>query len=59
MKKTAAVILLFIGIASNVFSQKEQISVVERPLTNESNSNYVTNRQPLLPEHFIKLPVGK
>ncbi|MDR0738380.1 MAG: hypothetical protein LBF39_04825, partial [Prevotellaceae bacterium] len=32
--------------------------VVDRPCTKSVNANYVSNRQPLLPSQFIKLPVG-
>ncbi len=34
------------------------ISVVDRPNTDVTNTNYVSNRAPLQPLHFIKLPVG-
>ena len=32
--------------------------MVEKPVLGNSTSNYVNNRLPLLPQHFIKLPVG-
>ncbi|MBI9071101.1 MAG: glycoside hydrolase family 127 protein [Melioribacteraceae bacterium] len=35
----------------------ENISVVNRPDTSKTNSNYVSNRQPLKSSMFIKLPV--
>jgi hypothetical protein len=35
-----------------------KVSVVERPSTARSNSFYVSNKAPLLPLNFIKLPVG-
>ncbi|KAA6352352.1 hypothetical protein EZS27_000302 [termite gut metagenome] len=59
MKKAFIVALFFIGFFVNLYSQKEQITIVDRPSTNESNMNYISNRKPLQPEHFIKLPVGK
>ncbi len=43
----------------NILSQNTtNISIVDRPNTNVSNSNYVSSRFPLQPLHFIKLPVG-
>lgn len=38
--------------------QDESITMVEKPVLGNSTSNYVNNRLPLLPQHFIKLPVG-
>ena len=32
--------------------------MVDRPSVETTNSYYTSNRRPLLPEHFIKLPVG-
>ena len=34
------------------------VSLVDRPDTGAINSNYVSNRAPLVPQSFIKLPVG-
>ncbi len=39
-------------------SNKDSIEVVNRPDTNQSNVNYISNQTPLLPSAFIKLPVG-
>lgn len=36
-----------------------EITVVDRPAVNTTNSYYKSNKQPLLPNNFIKLPVGK
>lgn len=36
----------------------ENVTVVSRPADNTSNSYYINNRQPLLPDNFIKLPIG-
>lgn len=35
-----------------------QATVVERPDMSVKNTNYVSNKSPLLPSAFIKLPVG-
>jgi len=35
------------------------VTIVHRPSTDAMNSNYISNRQPLLPNYFIKLPVGQ
>ena len=37
---------------------EQMISILERPEIAVVNSEYVNNRAPLLPMHFIKLPVG-
>ena len=34
--------------------QDESITMVEKPVLGNSTSNYVNNRLPLLPQHFIK-----
>jgi DUF1680 family protein len=36
----------------------QSVAVVDRPSTDGDNPHYTTNRAPLLPEAFIKLPVG-
>jgi len=33
-------------------------TIVERPSTDQHNDHYVSNRPPLLPSRFIKLPIG-
>ncbi|NDV66310.1 beta-L-arabinofuranosidase domain-containing protein [Bacteroides sp. 224] len=45
------------GCGNNVSKEKE-VSIVDRPSVETTNSYYTSNRRPLLPEHFIKLPVG-
>ena len=35
-----------------------EVRVVDTPATATCNSNYVSNREPLLPSYFIKLPIG-
>lgn len=49
--------LLFLSMSSSS-AEKSNISVVDRPNTTSVNTNYTQNRSPLLPLHFIKLPVG-
>src|SRR6476620_8145005 len=61
MTKLVSIFFLsFLLCTVGLQAQKQalKISVVERPPTAKSNAFYVSNRQPLLPLHFIKLPVG-
>jgi hypothetical protein len=60
MKKDLfTLIVLLLMFCGNILSQNTtNISIVDRPNTNVSNSNYVSSRFPLQPLHFIKLPVG-
>jgi hypothetical protein len=44
------------GCTSN--SKKLDISILEKPKKQHVNSNYISNRAPLQPSAFIKLPVG-
>ncbi|MDR0815308.1 MAG: glycoside hydrolase family 127 protein [Bacteroidales bacterium] len=39
-------------------SHAEETTTVNRPNTKTINTNYVSNRAPLVPSQFIKLPVG-
>lgn len=55
MKQLAFIFFLLIVGCSN---QKTTFTVVERPNTAVTNSHYVSNKAPLLPSSFIKLPVG-
>jgi len=51
--------VLFVTIA--LVGQEEllpNVQVVDRPYTSYSNDHYVSNRPPLQPSAFIKLPVG-
>jgi hypothetical protein len=52
--------LIFLLCTAGLHAQKQtlKVSVVERPSTARSNSFYVSNKAPLLPLNFIKLPVG-
>lgn len=60
MKRTAIQFLIMLIIISVDISAQNDliISVMDRPVTNSVNNNYTQNRAPLLPLHFIKLPVG-
>jgi len=51
--------LFFLLLTNPIFSaEKTKVMVVDRPNTNASNTSYRQNRTPLLPQNFIKLPVG-
>ncbi len=54
-------ILFFSFLFCACTSTQEQdlkLSVVKSPSTTSTNAFYVSNKQPLLPLHFIKLPIG-
>ncbi len=44
--------------ASACFAGETSVSAVDRPDTDSTNSNYVANRAPLVPNPVIKLPIG-
>ncbi len=53
----------FLGVATYLLAgcsttSNDQVTVVDRPDCSATNVNYVSNRAPLQPLHFIKLPVG-
>ncbi len=57
--KTSAIIWLFVvGITLPLSAASTRGTWVLRPDTTERNTNYVTNREPLLNTPFFKLPVG-
>ena len=60
LKIRLSVSLLFVLCFSTaLFSvEKTKITVLDRPYTTSVNNNYTQNRAPLLPQNFIKLPVG-
>jgi len=61
MKKLVIIFSLsFFLFATELHAQKQalKVSVVERPSTAKANSFYVSNKAPLLPLRFLKLPVG-
>ena len=53
---------LIIGISlfscNNSISEKNEIELVNRPNTSVINDHYISNKAPLKPSSFIKLPVG-
>lgn len=56
MKKT--ILLFSILLASCAGKQTQEIQTVERLSTTSRNDYYVSNRSPLQPQQFIKLPAG-
>jgi hypothetical protein len=60
MKKIISAGVLLLMLQLNVHAQKQtlKVSVVQRPSTNVSNAFYISNKAPLLPLNFIKLPIG-
>lgn len=51
--------LFFSLITNPIFSdEKTKVMLVDRPNTNSVNTSYRQNKKPLLPQNFIKLPVG-
>ena len=51
--------LFFLLLTNPIFSDEQtKITVVDRPNTNAVNTSSRQNRTPLLPQNFIKLPVG-
>lgn len=52
-------VVFFIALAlAGCTSGLQGVSVVDRPEAASVNSNYVSNKAPLVPQSFIKLPVG-
>ena len=56
MKKTLLATLLSLGLLTSLYA--DDISVVDRPDISTVNDYYVSNRAPLQPQYFIKLPSG-
>lgn len=56
MKKIVISALMFVCAASGLWA--DAVSVVERPALTSRNDHYVSNRAPLQPQYFIKLPSG-
>ncbi len=50
-------LLVVLGSTSSIIAQTTEIKFVDRPAVGSSNVNYLSNRKPLEPLHFIKLPV--
>lgn len=53
-----AAVGITVAITSCESAEQSHVTTVCRPDTQEQNVNYVSNRAPLQPLHFIKLPVG-
>jgi DUF1680 family protein len=57
MKKLFAIILVMNSLS--LAAQTEiKATIVDRPATDKRNTLYTSNRAPLQPLHFVKLPVG-
>jgi len=54
-----AIILLCLSITACTEKTDKSVTLVDRPAVETTNNNYINHRAPLLPAHFIKLPVGK
>lgn len=50
--------LVFFSSATLFAAKQDRVTVVDRPDVTSVNNNYIQNKAPLLPNHFIKLPVG-
>lgn len=57
-KKLIYLIMLISSFACTGKYEKDLITIVERPDTISINNYYISNRAPLKPSAFIKLPVG-
>ncbi len=61
MKRISCFFILLLSIAlisCSIQKEDNNIKVVDRPDTAVSNSHYVSNKAPLKPSAFVKLPVG-
>ena len=59
MKRTSLVCAAFLLLAGACSSGvSEEIQLVDRIPTEERNVNYVSSKAPMMPQQFIKLPVG-
>lgn len=56
--KTKIFIIIFIFLLVSCSSEKIKVEIVDITDTTITNSNYVSNRKPLIPSALIKLPVG-
>ncbi len=57
--QTVTVIFFLVGNNLLLAAPEDEITLTDRPSTKMENSFYTSNRKPLLPHHFIKLPVGQ
>ena len=57
-RKSFYITFLFTGLlAGNTQAQSLKAEIISRPLNNSINTYYVSNKAPLAPQYFIKLPV--
>jgi len=56
--KHAIWILFFCSVELHAQNNTLKVSVAQRPSTTTTNAFYVSNKAPLLPLNFIKLPIG-
>jgi hypothetical protein len=54
----AAIVSFIFDLSSSAQKNTLQITTVTRTATNSSNKYYVSNKTPLTPLHFAKLPIG-
>lgn len=59
MKNILKLMALLLILSPLLYAQQDKFSIVDRPKNDTPSTNYTTQKAPLLPEHFIKLPVGK
>jgi hypothetical protein len=52
------VFILLFFLASKAQRDDARVKLIQRPASNASNKYYVSNRSPLIPLSFVKLPVG-
>lgn len=53
-----AAVGITVAMTSCLSAEQSQVEIVSRPDTQQKNVNYVSNRAPLQPTQFIKLPIG-
>lgn len=61
MKKHLSLLIgiyVFSAATVSLTASQIEVTVVDRPSVATRNSYYISNKEPLLPDHFIKLPVG-
>jgi len=51
-------LLFLVGLIPLGAQNNMKVTLVDRPATQAIHSNYTQNRAPLLPQYFMKLPVG-
>ncbi|MDR0422243.1 MAG: glycoside hydrolase family 127 protein [Proteiniphilum sp.] len=56
--KTGKLPIILLLLLLSIRPLSAQVTIVDRPNTGGTNTNYISDRPPLQPRHFIKLPVG-